>query len=106
MGPGVSLAIPSGQAGIPPLTARARVFYTIPNGLTPLYVCQTSEPYHEGRDYSVEQPGLRSINWSPAPNSGRRIEGYGAVLALDPQTGKGNGNKMDDCYGGRQSWTT
>jgi alcohol dehydrogenase (cytochrome c) len=45
--------------------------------------------YHEGRDYSGGT--TRSsvpFNWSPAPNFRKEEEGYGAVRALDPQTGE------------------
>ena len=45
--------------------------------------------YREGRDYSGGT--TRSsvpFNWSPAPNLRKEEEGYGAVRALDPQTGE------------------
>ncbi len=46
-------------------------------------------PYHEGRDYSGGTArSFVPFNWSPAPNFRKEEEGYGAVLALDPQTGE------------------
>jgi len=48
-----------------------------------------SGEYHEGRDYSGGTArSAIPFNWSPAPNLRKEQEGYGAVRALDPQTGE------------------
>jgi alcohol dehydrogenase (cytochrome c) len=45
--------------------------------------------YREGRDYSGGTArSFVPFNWSPAPNFRKEEEGYGAVRALDPQTGE------------------
>ncbi len=45
--------------------------------------------YKEGREYAAGIPkSLIPFDWSPAPNFRKEEEGYGAVRALDPQTGE------------------
>jgi hypothetical protein len=83
-------AILVGLAGIPHLTVLAPGFSTFPAWVdsSSVFVKLPGE-YHEGRDYSGGT--ARSsvpFNWSPAPNLRKEEEGYGAVRALDPQTGE------------------